>query len=512
MSHPSNQDLLALDREVAQASRALDAARQVLATSSWESAASSSPLEHARRVSGKKTRDSLLALSPSRADLSLRDGLARWIGALTGARVGWELEAEAERAGRAPDARSRSRATPIAEPGEGHQRAAVASLLRAASPGEFSALVDFAARRAPRIAAAQAERRAKLTEVARRFGAAHRYERALVHRPLGFEPPEAQVAKDSLVTASADLISVLSAELNPPAPDAGDAHLPSVSVEALLASAEVFLAASEPLARAVLRGAHRVRAGRDGIASCDLVFVALAREGRIDWPARLNPPWLHARFTALLGATTFPVGGLPSPLGASSFLRAASMFGHALRVTLAGRAQPFAVGRDPFFTDAHRLGDVFALAMASPTFLVRELGAGRASANDAVRALAASLLLDARARATALLVGAGDGAPGEPLETHDQALGGLFGKLAFTVPRVHDDEPARWLARLTAQPFADTLITTFDDDFYRNPRAGASLKARASRPALETTFLTDQPPDLSALASSLARRFETQLG
>ena len=509
MSAVGAQDLLALDREVARAARSLEEARRALAGPGWEAAAEGAPLEASRRVAGKKMRDALLALTPSRADLPLRDGLSRWVSALTAARVGWELEAAAERAARAPEARPKH-AAPAPEPAGGHQRAALEGLLRASSPGELSARLDEAAKRAPAIAAARAERSRRLFEVASRLGAGHVHERALVHRPLGLGPPPAPGGAGSQVTASADLIAVLAADFQPRAPTEGDARLPCVAPSALEASASSFLQATEPIARAVLERAHRARAGRAGVDARDRISVALAREGRVDWPARLNAAWLLARFSALVGPLSFPVAELPAPLGASSFLRAAASFGRALRAGASRRGQPFAVACDPQFTDAHRTGAALALAVASRPFLTRELGAGRSAAEDEARSLGASLLFEARARATALLLSA-RGAADEALAANDRAVGGLYARLSFTTPRPSDDEPARWLALLTAPAFVDGLVASFDEDFYRNPRAGAALRARAARPALETTFLEDEPPDLPALAASLARRLEGTL-
>src|SRR5215831_14146566 len=97
------QDLLALDRDVARAVKALASWREVLAEHP-EEASESDPFERLRAVAAKSTWERLGELSPSAGEEPLRSALRRWVLALVQARVGavddlaWAREATARRA------------------------------------------------------------------------------------------------------------------------------------------------------------------------------------------------------------------------------------------------------------------------------------------------------------------------------------------------------------------------------------------------------------------------------
>lgn len=81
------QDLLAVDRDVARAAKALATWRAELADRP-EEAAESDPFDGLRVVAAKSTYDCLGELSASAADEPLRAALRRWVLALVQARVG----------------------------------------------------------------------------------------------------------------------------------------------------------------------------------------------------------------------------------------------------------------------------------------------------------------------------------------------------------------------------------------------------------------------------------------
>jgi hypothetical protein len=314
-----------------------------------------------------------------------------------------------------------------------------------------------------------------------------------------------------VLTVSAELIEALASELSPERPRAApDDELPAISQETLVASAARFLRATEPIAKAILTRAHRARTSRDGLAPVDTWRASIARETRgADWPARLTGEWIARCFS---GLTDKKAQGFsrPSPIGAGSFLRAVASYGEALHRQESLRYAPLVLAHDAQFVDAHRTGALFALALTGTPFLVRELGTSRGSAQDTSRALTISLLFSARSRALAMLV-ATEGVS-ERVTEIDAATGGPYARLGFLSPRPTDDEPARWLALLTSLEAHDRLVGAFDEDWYRNPRAARAFASRFALPALATTLLDPEAPDLDRVVETVAKRFERILG
>ena len=510
----AQEPLAATARDVERAARALERGRRALGAlassgpGALEVEAPACPLEPFRAVSGRRAYDALVLAAPGHGASALPASLARWVAHLTLARVGWDLEVDEAKALRPPPAAPEP---PAELPGP-----ALLTLLD--SPDALAAFTARAARVTERVLAPREARRERLDEAARRLGLPGRFGRAVLQRevvPGVSSPPPAPAAAPSslVVAASADLIAVLAAELTPAPRAAPDSALPGVGEAELRAAAERVLQATEGLARAVVGRAHKARTGRPGLASLDALRATLGRESAgVDWPARLTPEWLHARFTALGGAAR-PAARAPRPLGAASFLLAAARYGEALHREECLRYAPFPLAHDPQFVDAHRTGALLALCVASPPFLARELGAGRGAAADASKVLAACLLFGLRARATAMLV-ALDGPRSPVARSADDAVGGPRAAVAHLSPRAADDEPARFVAALTAREHHEALVATFDDDYYRNPRAARALRARFALPALATTFV-DAPLDgaaLAARASTVAAALERELG
>jgi hypothetical protein len=75
---------------------------------------------------------------------------------------------------------------------------------------------------------------------------------------------------------------------------------------------------------------------------------------------------------------------------------------------------------------------------------------------------------------------------------------------AWPAPRV--DEPARILGLLGTRAFVRDLVERFDDDWFRNPKAGQHLTSLACGPAFDLEPLDEDAP------SKLARAFEEALG
>ncbi len=537
MSAPTYDDLDALARDVALAARALTRGRRALPESSVESPVC--PLDAYRHVAGKRAYEALLASSPVRAREPLRASLARWFASFTATRVAWDFEVDETRGSRdSRDPRDTRAASARAVDADADAKAsgggahdALLGMLASDAAGEITKLAETVARHAPRVRAARDERRTRLTEVEKRFGSPNRFSRALVCRDvIGQAGAGASSADDArsrdtsasetksrsplVVPAGADLIAVFAQELEGRVAGVSpDAALPAVDAEALVGSAVRFLRTTEPLAKTLVRRAHRARTGRDGLAAVDAWRIAAARETRgADWPARLGREWVAARFSAVSRGGKAEVAFTPPrPSGASSFLLAARLYGEELHRSESLRFAPFPMAHDPYFVDAHRTGEIFAIALSSDAFLVRELGASRNAVPDLRRDLTACRLFEARTRATAFLV-ACEGIDDRVRET-DAAIGGPFALIDYFAPRPHDDEPARWLATLDAVPHAEAFVSSHDEDWYRNPRASRALESRFALPALATTSrIPGEVPEPEALATSLTTWFEKELG
>src|SRR5258708_32542148 len=95
-------DLHALDHDVAKAWLALEGSWSRLGTDP-AAEEGSHPFEGLRHVAGKATFDALAELSPSAADVPLRDALRRWVGSFVPSRIvlladqAWATQAAAAR-------------------------------------------------------------------------------------------------------------------------------------------------------------------------------------------------------------------------------------------------------------------------------------------------------------------------------------------------------------------------------------------------------------------------------
>ncbi len=166
--------------------------------------------------------------------------------------------------------------------------------------------------------------------------------------------------------------------------------------------------------------------------------------------------------------------------------------------------------RQPAFPAA--LGALFLGLLLEPVFLARSLGAERGRAGDLGRALALSRLFALRARAAALRVAVEveRGSSGAAWRAaHREALSaaalaawpdGLAARDAWAERHRLALEGAAWAEALQAR-----LVEAHDQDWWRNPRAAATLAGwlAAGRSGPEAT----RPP-LASAARALVRRLE----
>lgn len=462
-------DLLILDRDVNAAATRLAAFRASLAeevtTGKRTTAAHRDPFAGLRHVAGRTTYETLAAKALS-VDATLhRDALLRWVHELLQARIGLDLAvAEAEALGARLPRETRSRAggraalsgdpstsTPgeAASSGETFEEAIAAAF----GPRSDDAAMAHAARLAPRVSAVRREARARRFEASRLLGLAH---------------------PSSLVLAA----------------DPSGASL-----------ARAVLDATEPLAEEQRRAARRRSEGAAPLAA--LLLALDAREG---WPAQLGARWVGDVFSGLSLRGPRELS-MPTVLGGASFLRGAARWAAAVRSHGVARSLPFALARDPYAPEVHAMGCLFAWALADPILQKRQLGVSKSTVDGQSRALRTSLLVSLRLLAARVLFAA---EPSVPRDTFEELTTRVFGAplpdaLRDAWPRLREDDFARLSAAAATPTFAQGLVARFDEDWFRNPRAGAHLAAVAAGPV----FAAGADAHVALAA---ARAFEEALG
>jgi hypothetical protein len=213
--------------------------------------------------------------------------------------------------------------------------------------------------------------------------------------------------------------------------------------------------------------------------------VALAESADEGWPARLTPRTL----TDLLADSTWFHGlrlapfTLPRAHGPSSFLLALTELGRALADAATSARSPFVLARDVFDLQRQRVGALLGALPVSAAFATRRLGLSSNRVRDHLRALARTLLVDARVSAFRVvlraLLASGPGALRRELaEASHSALGfELPVHVAGAFIRVRPRDSQRFAGILLSAQRHEILIQAHDDDWFRNPRAIRELRA-----------------------------------
>jgi hypothetical protein len=172
---------------------------------------------------------------------------------------------------------------------------------------------------------------------------------------------------------------------------------------------------------------------------------------------------------------------------------------------------PFALAREPYAVSASTFGCAFAIAMAEPVFQRRVLDLPARLASSQSRALRIALLFDAR-RVAARYVLEATPAPDRHLfeELTSRGFGApLPSGLRDAWPEPSLLDAGRLVGALSSPAFVSALVERFDDDWFRNPKAGAHLANLACAPARAEI----EGDEVSAEAPrTLARAFEKVLG
>lgn len=252
-----------------------------------------------------------------------------------------------------------------------------------------------------------------------------------------------------------------------------------VASPALLPAAREFLASS--------KGAFETLEAHDPSSLLGVLLAESAQEG---WPARLtqrstldllgDATWIHG-----LRVRAFRV---PSARGASSFALGLAQAGRAIVDAANAQRSPFALAHDVFDVRRDRFAALLALIPLSPAFGTKRLGLGASRAREQGRALAGAAIADARVSAFRVLLRelllAGQRRLSADLpELSHAALGfELPPSVAGVFVRVRPRDSQRFGGRLLAAAQFQALVQSHDEDWFRNPRAIAELRAGLSEP------------------------------
>jgi hypothetical protein len=152
---------------------------------------------------------------------------------------------------------------------------------------------------------------------------------------------------------------------------------------------------------------------------------------------------------------------------------------------------------------------VFSALAADPEFHLRVLRVGRRTAQAQARVLARTLLFEARAQATrVLLADEEDFAARHRFEELGARLFGapLDGRFCGAWPLARPDDPASFVALLQVRAMRDRLRDRFDTDWFHNPRAWAEICAGELRAPDD-----DPAPDTAQAVRALSNGFEEML-
>ncbi len=427
------RDLGSLDRDVARTAALVSRAERAARAG----ADTIDPYEERRQVAGRST---FVALAPRADDLShdapMREGLRRWVFAFTLARLGRDKTLELQEAA---DEDVAIVDRPVSR--KISWREAWQEALHATVPGD----VEMYLRAAGDAAGTVAPPAREVQEILRE--AAHRLD---VEDRARFET--------------------------------------GVSTRTLTTFARALFDATDEISRHALATEQKRREGVRALPA-DYLALAVGRSAGEGWPAKLTRRWLEDLAPPLVQGLALDVGVLPEALGASSFARALFAFGRAVRIAGPSPSLPFALARDPYPVDAERFGLAFASLVTSAPFHRKVLGVGADGAVSQARTGNGMALAHARLTALRWL------APGADRSERDELGHRLLGSsppgdlfAAFPLPRA--DDAARLLALATTFPFVTALVDRHDDDWFKNPRALADLRARASAPAHAAAITT----------------------
>lgn len=218
----------------------------------------------------------------------------------------------------------------------------------------------------------------------------------------------------------------------------------------------------------------------------DSVRRAVGVHANAGWPARPTARWLAGVFGTDELTRGLDLGPLAMPraIGASSYARALGSFGMRLLEAARPRTMPFAMHQHPNGLRKHATRSLFASVVADESFAARTLGLGKGEARrhrrDVFGAFVMSLRIDAmRVLVHAALRSGADDARERARELGERVFGRGMPRDAFGVlPTMRPGDGVAFVGALDAHAHRERLVADHDEDWFRNPRALAELRAR----------------------------------
>jgi hypothetical protein len=236
----------------------------------------------------------------------------------------------------------------------------------------------------------------------------------------------------------------------------------------------------------------------------ELLDLALANRAQQGWPARISAQSMAALLgeRAWLSFTAIREPIWPRLIGPTSFLWAFSRIGEALAPAWAQSTQPFVIAHDPLKLAEHRLGALLASLSLNTNWQTRILGLRKDNAEDQVRDLARSVLYGSRGLCLKVRLRSAAIESETSLKTaYAEHLIDIFGcelphNFAGVLPRIALHDAQRLLGLWWGLSDHARLIQTFDEDWYRNPRAIEAVMG-------QTGDVAQLTPDTKSLKTAL---------
>ncbi|MBM4376692.1 MAG: hypothetical protein FJ095_16540 [Deltaproteobacteria bacterium] len=213
--------------------------------------------------------------------------------------------------------------------------------------------------------------------------------------------------------------------------------------------------------------------------------AAMVTGSRDGWPVRPTPRWLKGVLggDGMMRGLRLSPPRAPSVVGAMSYARALGSL--AMRILEASRtpATPVSMHQHPNGSRRHARRALFSSVVGEVSFAERVLGLSRVRAREHRRAFARGIALSLRFDALRVLSGAaltsGVSRGREVfLEVSHRVLArDVPGSLLAVLPTLRPGDGAALTGALLAGAQRRELIERHDEDWYRNPRAHAELRA-----------------------------------
>jgi hypothetical protein len=218
------------------------------------------------------------------------------------------------------------------------------------------------------------------------------------------------------------------------------------------------------------------------------IDVASAGDACQGWPTRIS----SRSMIGLMGSPAWTARASvrrpdwPRLLGPTSFLRAVHRLGQELARACAPTTYPFAIANDPWHLPEYKLGCLLASLALNEDWQRRVLGLPKDHAKSQARALSRSVLqasrdlcLKVRLREAAIQ------SANVLRSTFVEQSAAVFGfespeLFAGQLPRIRCDDAQHLLGLWLGLTDHACLIQTFDEDWYRNPRAIATVLGQLS--------------------------------